>query len=155
MAFINDFGKKISKSSQDAYAKTKLGVKLSEEEKQLNSLYLDLGKSFYNWTRENDYSESFVQQINQIEQQIASLEELSVERDRIKGLMKCPVCNASISINSTFCIQCGNKIEYPENRCKKCGATLPNNAAFCVACGAKTELVTDTVNDNENIVGEE
>ncbi len=155
MAFINDFGKKISKSSQDAYAKTKLGVKLSEEEKNLNSLYLELGKAFYNWAKENDYSESFLPQIKQIEQQIASMEALLVERDKINGLMKCPICNTSIPINSSFCINCGNKIEYAENRCKECGAPLPDNAAFCVACGAKAEVSTSSFGTDESIAKEE
>ncbi len=155
MAFINDFGKKISKSSQDAYTKTKLGVKLSEEEKHLNSLYLELGKTFYNWTKENNYSESFNQQVNQIDRQISTMEELSVELDKIKGLMKCPVCNISIPINSSFCIHCGNKIEYPENLCKNCGATLTNNAAFCVVCGAKIVQSTESINVDDSLIKEE
>ncbi len=78
--------------------------------------------------------------------------------------IKCPNCNSEVPENSNFCLECGAKIELPnENeiicpacgkktnkgkfcmecgapliaKCAKCGAELPSGAKFCLECGEK------------------
>jgi class 3 adenylate cyclase/tetratricopeptide (TPR) repeat protein len=46
--------------------------------------------------------------------------------------MKCPKCQFENPDEATFCIQCGNPIEF---HCPKCGTVTPRTGKFCMKCG--------------------
>ena len=56
--------------------------------------------------------------------------------------MICPHCGAQLSDGSTFCTNCGTRLDtvantLPKKRfCTSCGAEIPAGSSFCVQCGA-------------------
>ena len=46
--------------------------------------------------------------------------------------MKCPKCQFENPDEATFCIECGNPMEFP---CPKCGTPTPRIGKFCMKCG--------------------
>jgi class 3 adenylate cyclase/tetratricopeptide (TPR) repeat protein len=50
--------------------------------------------------------------------------------------MTCPKCGHAPPANSTFCNECGAKLE---KLCASCGATPPPDSRFCNGCGATLE----------------
>lgn len=63
---------------------------------------------------------------------------MAIERKRDElGKMKkcCPVCGASISIDSKFCAECGAALT--DLFCSHCGTKLDSGAKFCPQCGKK------------------
>ncbi len=56
-------------------------------------------------------------------------------------MKKCPKCGNMLNDYSTFCTECGNKLdgESPTQtttkKCPKCGATVNSYSSFCPECG--------------------
>lgn len=53
----------------------------------------------------------------------------------------CSKCNTSMPDDVKFCIECGNKMEMPQQaqtkKCVSCKAVIPTEADYCPECGAK------------------
>ncbi len=53
---------------------------------------------------------------------------------------KCFKCGSQIPANAKFCLNCGEKLEVPQNIfCAKCGLPMPADAKFCMNCGTRRE----------------
>jgi hypothetical protein len=50
--------------------------------------------------------------------------------------MKCPKCGAELKDGTSFCTECGSKIE---RHCISCGQVLKADDMFCPACGARQD----------------
>lgn len=168
MAFFEDFGKKISQVGHATVQKTKefadiskLNSMISDEEKRLNEIYLQLGMQYvvlHAEDKENEFAD-FLEQVRAGKEKIAGYKS---EIEKIKGIIRCEKCGAEIAENSGFCSYCGAKVEVKEEaligeiikeeivvetenliECKKicvqCNAELPQGAMFCAECGAKVE----------------
>jgi hypothetical protein len=51
-------------------------------------------------------------------------------------IMKCPKCGAELKDGTSFCAECGSKIE---RHCISCGQVLKADDMFCPACGARQD----------------
>ncbi len=49
----------------------------------------------------------------------------------------CPECEAPLSSNAKFCVECGAQLK-KKSVCSKCGGKLATGAKFCAECGTKT-----------------
>lgn len=58
------------------------------------------------------------------------------EPTRNQNAIICSNCNSQIPSGSKFCLECGQKVNYPLF-CMNCGEKLPPNAKFCLKCGNK------------------
>ncbi len=54
--------------------------------------------------------------------------------------MKCPKCQFENPEGSSFCLECGSKLELP---CPQCGNALPSEAKFCNKCGQDLRKSTE------------
>lgn len=169
MAFFDTLGSKIQQTGQEAVKKTKdlaeitkLNSQISNEEKVVNSLLIQLGQKCYGVSVEiasinggNNAAESFYAQYNekllpicsQISMESSKIEAMKNEIIRIKNIKTCPNCGSECPETAPFCSICGQKL--PDNLptqqpkaagfifCPNCGAQLPGDAAFCTGCGQK------------------
>ncbi|GAA6491116.1 MAG TPA: zinc-ribbon domain-containing protein [Candidatus Bariatricus faecipullorum] len=152
MAFLDELDKKISQFGQGAIQKTKdvsesmrISTAIREEQAKQQALFRKIGEYYYHvmgsqaagevlsWCREIDASR---------EQEAALKDKLQV----LKGVIICPACGAEIAANSSFCNNCGAKIEQrrPEQPvtgkvCRNCGNPIPEGHLFCTSCGTKVE----------------
>ena len=141
MLFEN-FGKKISKVSENALKVTKevadsavqktktaaesavqktksaadsakLNVLINDEEKKLRKVYAELGEAYCRLYKENPDSE-FLKYIDEVNRYLNKINALNAELKELKGGAQ-------------------------ERRCEKCGEAIPADSNFCPVCGEKTE----------------
>ena len=155
MAFFDNLKGKVSQASQTTVQKAKdlseiakLNTAVSNAEKQIFTLYGQIGVEIYKAYADNPQPEvaELVEQVKALE---ASIQE---SKERIKVLSAgevCPECGAKITKGMAFCSACGAKIPVPEmiaspeapaaKFCTNCGEALQPESLFCTACGTKVE----------------
>lgn len=152
MAFFDEVGKKIASTSQGAVQKTKilaetvkLNSMISNEERNINNAYLQVGKLYYEtYGAEKDQLFSqFITVINDSKSKIvAYLDQIK----QYKGIVNCQKCGAEVSSNEVFCNSCGSATNNPFREakpivsgvpCQNCGAQMPADKIFCTNCGKK------------------
>ena len=151
MSFFEGLGKKIAQSGQEAAQKAKntaeiikLNGMISEEEKRINNLHIQIGKLYYEVYGENPEEQfaQFITDINDAKVKIAAhTEQISI----IKGIAKCTSCGGQVPAGAPFCSSCGSPISSASsasddaNNCANCGTALGPDVAFCAGCGSKVE----------------
>lgn len=155
MAFLDDLRKSISMAGQEAASQTRMfaetariNSKISDEEKQMNSLFLQLGRSYYEANKNNPEADRFdiISSINDAQTRIGFYRD---EIRKVKGLKTCPQCGGEVPLNSLFCSFCGSKVPEAEtpalnmsmNKCPQCGSLVDNDSAFCTSCGCNLQPV--------------
>ena len=163
MAFFEELGKKISQVGYATVQKTKeladvskINLSISEEERKLNDLYMQIGKKYvelHTYAPENEFAE-LLEQVCIGKEKIVNLK---VEIEKIKGVICCENCGAEISEKSGFCSNCGAKIELKaevleeiiveevteKKLCANCQTELKPDALFCSECGTKVQQEDD------------
>lgn len=171
MAFFEDIGKRISQTSQDVMKKTKnfadttkLSAMISEEERNIDSLCLRIGKLYCEICKGNpdpqlcelvtevmkskkkvgEFRER-IAQINEMQKsQLYSAVGLASEQPASNAQTDkatcCTVCGSEITGEQRFCTNCGTEIQQViAQKCPQCGKQLPPDAMFCSDCGSTIE----------------
>ena len=141
---ISDAGQNVAKKTKDFADTTQLNSAVSDKEKKINTLLLDLGKAYYadHKDKPSIKYEEIVKQINDL---YAKIEEDKEKIKQIKGTVKCPKCGTELPLDAAFCTSCGTKIEQAKKEepakkiCPKCGATVKEGNSFCNECGTKID----------------
>ena len=150
MSFWTD----LKKSGQEAAGKakdlaevTKLQLAQKEQERKLEQLYAQLGKSFYEKAVQEENAEfsDLLQSITQTREEIETCEEQQL---LIKGGVRCAACGTLMEADAMFCPNCGAQKELPKEPevvveadpgkvvCPGCGKQV-DPKAFCAFCGTK------------------
>jgi DNA-directed RNA polymerase subunit RPC12/RpoP len=156
MAFLDGIGKKLSQTGQDVMKKTrnfadstKLTGMIADEERNINSLYPQIGKAYYE-LHKNDPEYALSELVGAVNDAFARIEQLNDQIAAINGSQKCPRCGANVPEGGMFCNSCGAKMPPKAEpvaaaekiRCTNCGAQIPGDQRFCIYCG--TEVVQPT-----------
>ena len=158
MAFFDKISKAVTETGQKTIAKTKeiadtsrLNSLINEEEKNLSSLYCQLGKLYFSIHKE-DCKEEFVEMIKAIADAEAKINDCKKQLQDIKGVQCCEKCGAELSKDAAFCSSCGAPIPKIETvdpadyvKCGNCGAMVKKGMRFCTACGKPLEPVSSVV----------
>ncbi len=125
--------------------------KCREAENNVNGALLELGKKYYEASKDNSDSQ-FADLIAKISSCIDSEKLWKQYRLFLEGKMKCEKCGAIITSDSAFCNKCGTSItpldfsslrmngsntSVSDSVCPSCGASLVADAMFCEKCGHK------------------
>lgn len=152
MDFFNKIGSKIStgasavvNKTKDIAGTTKINIQISEDEKEIENLYKQLGRMYFEKNGKSvspEYKE-IVEQIFHLNDRI---DEAKLEIQRIKGITICENCGAELNAGTKFCSKCGTKVpEYVNTaevvetkiKCPACGHEEEQDISFCSACGCK------------------
>jgi len=149
MAMFGEIGKKLSQAAQSTVKSAKdladianLNSQISEEQKLLNSFFLQIGKKYYELYPDSadDNFGSFCALITGSMIKITNLRD---EIQKVKGIKKCHGCGAEIPMTTIFCGTCGydtrkEPVTGEESRkCPNCNKELADNLTFCTDCGQK------------------
>ena len=165
---LDDIGKKISEAGKSTLQKTremssvnKLNSAIRAEERTQESLFLQLGREFFNLQSEvaGGEFEDIVREIRESRERSA---ELQAQINDIRGIRACPECDAELPLGAIFCNNCGVKLpeyEAPERegkqtteRCPGCGREVNEADKYCLTCGTKIEREEiETVENAETI----
>lgn len=134
---------KAVQKAQDISEITRLSSLINEEERQVNTAYIEIGKMFVEQFAEDAGNSVFGEKIAAIN---AANERIVKYRRQIldlKGVASCPSCGAEVPRNSAFCSSCGSALPKLEpllepgySKCDKCGATVKSGMNFCTSCGS-------------------
>lgn len=88
---------------------TKIGVKIDKEEKNVEQLYANLGRVFYQVNKEAPevMYEDLFRTIGGAKKQLAYLKQ---ELDTVRGLKRCVACNSELEATDLFCSVCGHSL---------------------------------------------
>ncbi len=123
---------------------TKINGYIADEEKQLNSIFNQIGKSYYENNKNNPNAEyrNLLINANDIQARIANYHD---QIRKLKCAKTCPNCGAEVSSNAQFCNVCGAKLptdpapqpvaNAPAFKCPQCGADVEVGSKFCGSCG--------------------
>ncbi len=151
MEFFEKIGNKISSGSKDVAKKakdltelTKLNSRIKNYEDLIKELQLQIGKQYFEATRDNPTPE-FMELFQNVINAQGEISRCREEIFTIKGVRTCVSCGAEIPNNSTFCPACGTKneiIDAPitasvDMFCPGCGAGVSSDTVFCQNCGTK------------------
>ena len=157
MGVFNDFGKKISQTSQDAVQKTKdlaevskLNSQINASQKTIKETYTQIGEKYFSLYR-NSSAPELQQFVDLISSNMDKIEQLKADIQRVKKIAVCPKCGTECSTSTPFCGSCGTQLTpEPEEApidvevtnymfCSECGTKLSPDATFCNNCGHRTE----------------
>lgn len=154
MAFFDELGKTLSMAGQAAVQKTKdvtettrLNMTISEEEKNIKSLYLQIGE-LYTSIHGNDYESDFSALMEAVKASQDKIAECRRHIQDIKGQIPCEKCGALLPSEAAFCSSCGAAVvrqTVPSANhlfCSSCGAQNDKDARFCYVCGQPIEAVS-------------
>lgn len=115
MSILNDVketlttaGRDVSQKAKEVTGVTKLKLDIKEKEDELDRLYIELGKLYYDMHKE---AEMPVQQITNISTRLNEIADLREEMLRIQGACNCPQCGFTMPEGTAFCSKCGTKME--------------------------------------------
>lgn len=137
MAFFDELSKNISDSSKIS----KINSLISDENQRMNSLYMEIGKAYFE-LHKDDCEPRFEAQVSELKEIGTRVDGYNQQIKRIKGIFPCPNCGRDLSKTDVFCTGCGTRVVAPQpagNVCGKCGTTLAPGSAFCTACGTRVE----------------
>lgn len=168
MAFFDELGKKISQTGQGVVQKTKdatevlkLNGMISDEEKRINMLLLEIGKKYFDMHSES-FEPEFDRVINEIKDAQSKIALYTEQVKRLKGVVRCPYCGGEVPYGAPFCNSCGAAMNTSAEAarqavqngksCPVCGAVMPPNNAFCTNCGCEmgNEVDKQTVSAESN-----
>lgn len=119
MGFLDNAISKTKEVFDVACKKTDEVVTIEKQKFNIASLkskrekdYADLGKIYYELVKDStdlsDDARNLVDAISEKNEEIARLNE---DIQSIKNKRVCPKCNANIDMNSTYCNNCGEKLD--------------------------------------------
>ncbi|MDY3791129.1 MAG: zinc ribbon domain-containing protein [Oscillospiraceae bacterium] len=111
---LNNTGKAVSEKTKQGTDIVKANLKITTEERELNDLFLEIGKMYYENNRENPCCDHMKELFDKVAEKEAAVEELKSKVRALKGVVICQNCGAEVGDDNAFCGKCGAKIERPE-----------------------------------------
>ena len=149
MAFLDDIGKAFTNAGQktkDMADIAKFNSLLAEEEKKINSIFYQIGKTYVQ-LHPQDYEEPLSAYIQAYQEAVKQTEELKKSIKQLRNIIDCPGCGAEIPGDIAFCSTCGYRLPQkavviPDgmSKCVNCGAIVPQHMKFCTGCGAPMQI---------------
>lgn len=143
---ISTNGRKVTKKAKELTDVARLNSKINEQEQELKNVYIEIGKAYYEATKQEPSPEflPLFQSVISIQGAIAGAKE---EIAQIKGIRNCINCNAEMANSAVFCPSCGTKnevietisevVDQDESTCPGCNQPIGDESVFCANCGTK------------------
>lgn len=153
---FNDASQTVMNKGKELSDLSKFNSLISEEEKKINGLMMQVGKKYLE-TYADNAGEEFAELVNEYKASLANIEEYKETVKKLKGIKPCPNCGADIAPGALFCPSCGYKMPVPVPEgvtiCGTCGAHLPAGSKFCTSCGSPVQAapVQPQINVAENV----
>jgi len=163
MSFFSKVGEKITQTGQSAAQKTKntaetlkLKGMISDEEKNINNVFKQIGKMYYETFGENP-EQPFVQLVANIKDSEGRIVTYTDQINQLRGVLNCQNCGAEVPDDASFCSSCGSAISIipepltsdgddttSETLCDQCGFVVASDLPFCTSCGNRINSDSDS-----------
>ncbi len=157
---VSTFTKGLGEKAKGNYDVLALNNRISQTEREMNAVYLELGRRYFELHR-NDPEEGLAGFVKNLANSEASIAELRQAVEDTKaataavqltnpsvraGGRVCPNCGSPVG-DEPFCGVCGTKQEPPAEEqsepagvfCPNCGSEIEEDSVFCSVCGTKVK----------------
>ncbi len=114
MANFDKFGEKLAQAGNHAARKAKelsstakLSVDIRTKEDQVQKMYAEIGKKYYEAHKDDADCE---EQVRHVREALAAIDEMKKELGSKKGATACPRCGAQVKPGDAYCKSCGMKL---------------------------------------------
>lgn len=104
--------KDVSQKAKDLSGTAKLTMDIHTKEDQVQKMYAQIGKLYFEAHQDDDPAE--YEQMSQIKEMLAAIEDMKKELMELKGTKVCPRCGQEVKAADAFCKSCGAKLEDDE-----------------------------------------
>ena len=104
--------KDVSQKAKDLCGTAKLTMDIHTKEDQVQKMYAQIGKRYFEAHQDDDPAE--YEQMSQIKEMLAAIEDMKKELMELKGTKVCPRCGQEVKAADAFCKSCGAKLEDDE-----------------------------------------
>lgn len=165
MPFFDELQSRLLKAGDAAAQKTKeitetsrLRASISQEQQAIQSAYSQIGQIYYSKYGQNPDSD-LANLCHRIDEAISRIQSCDEQIKAIKNEVECSNCHTRLPKGTTFCSQCGSRLDYdgtayenpiqnqpsepaqasaqPDMFCPNCGNRNPAGRRFCSECGTK------------------
>ena len=163
MSFFNKIGEKITQTSQSAAHKTKIAAEtlklksmISEEEKNINNIYQQIGKMYYETFGDNTEQPFVGQLITKIKDSEEKISTYEDQVKKLKGITNCENCGGDVQEEAPYCGSCGSAMNNApiattptvnDVVCDQCDFTVPSDTQFCPNCGNMVKPLAEAIAD--------
>ncbi len=165
MKKVEEISKKVGDTASKSYntvadksgkliEETKLKMSISDKESDITDIFEEIGKAVYeSYKGGEDVGKEFTKQGKKIDKLKDEIAEMNKKILFNKNLRICESCGETISLESKFCTNCGEKqkaVKFKEDKkvikkdevevekvCPECGEICSTDAKFCNKCGHK------------------
>ena len=167
MKKMDEFSKKVGRTATDTYntvadksgkliEEAKLKMAVNDKHEEIEDYYIVMGKTVYEQYKDKNDVGEFTKVCKKIDKLSSEINEMEKKILFNKNLRKCDNCGEIISLDSTFCENCGKKQkpvkikedkkelkdkdekeEPKEKVCPQCGLVCDYKSKFCSKCGYK------------------
>ena len=160
MDFFNRAKEKIAKTSGDVAKKakdlaevSKLNGQINANENNIKALYTEIGQYVFENLREDAPAE-IAEKMNAIDKAREEIVGWKAEVMKLKGIQKCPQCNAEVDKDVAFCPSCGTKMPEPVVEVVDAGEVKEVVEEAAEAVEEAVEAATETVSEAVENVAE-
>lgn len=145
----------VADKSGKAFEDAKLKISIADKEEEIEAIYMEMGKTVYDTYKSGeDVGKAFSKEGKKIDKIFTEIDDMKKVILYNKGLRTCESCGEVITVESSFCQNCGNKQkpvkikkdkkgkdsnkekeELKEKVCAQCGLVCEPKAKFCAKCG--------------------
>lgn len=165
MKKVEELSKKVGDTASKSYntvadksgkliEETKLKMSISDKESDITDIFEEIGKAVYeSYKSGEDVGKEFTKQGKKIDKLKDEIAEMNKKILFNKNLRVCESCGETISLESKFCTNCGEKqkaVKFKDEKkvikkdevevekvCPECGEVCSTEAKFCNKCGHK------------------
>lgn len=104
--------KDVSQKAKDLSGTAKLTLDIHTKEDQVQKMYAQIGKRYFE--EHKDDEQTAYEEMAQIKEMLAVIEDMKKELMELKGAKVCPRCGQEVKAEDVYCKSCGAKIEDDE-----------------------------------------
>ena len=102
-------GRDVSQKAKEVSEIAKLKMDIRTKEDFVEKQFADLGRAYYEATKENAVGDD-IERFQVIEEAMAEVNRMKQQVLEIQGAVQCPKCGKKVPAGTTFCSDCGAKI---------------------------------------------
>ena len=110
---VTDAGKTIGEKTKQGSDLAKAKLKISTEERALNDIYCEIGKTFYEKKEGVPCCDEMKELFDKVAEKTSLIESLKSQIRSLKGVVVCENCGADVPLDFD-CGKCGAKVVKPE-----------------------------------------
>ena len=109
---LTNASKDVSQKAKDLSGVAKLTMDIHTKEDQLQKMYAQIGKLYFESHKDDETTD--YEQMSQIKDTLATIEDMKKELNELKGTKVCPRCGQEVKAADAYCKSCGAKLEDDE-----------------------------------------